>query len=63
MKVTVCDCDEVVRDMVESFTVNELIDGACVSLFVTVTLSWAVARLPAASATVAVTVSVVDPNE
>jgi len=63
VKVTVCDCEDVVSEIVESLTVNELMEGAWVSVLVTVTLSCAVDRLPAASPTVAVTVSVVLPNE
>ena len=39
------------------------IDGACVSVLVTVTVMSAVAVFPAASCTVAVSISLVDPNE
>ena len=61
--ITDCVCDDVVSDIVESFTENDDILGCCVSVFVIVMLTDAVDVLPAESLTVKVYVCVVVPNE
>jgi len=63
LNVTVWDCELVVSTTVLSFTVKLEIDGACVSVLFTVTVTVSVAWLPAASVTVRVRVSEVEPNE
>jgi hypothetical protein len=63
LKVTVWDCELVVSTTVLSLTVKLEIDGACVSVLFTVTDTVSVAWFPAASVTVKVRVSEVDPKE
>ena len=60
-KVTVCEVLLLVRLTEESSTVNDEIDGAWLSVLVTVTLSFNVEELPAASVATQTCVAVVEP--
>ena len=63
VKVTVCDCEEVLSSIVESSALTEVIVGFWLSTFRIVTGRFTVAVFPAASLTVTVLALVWEPNE
>ena len=62
LKLTDTLCEEVVKEIELLFEVKDVIDGASVSILVTVILIDLVAKLPASSAATAVKLSIVSPK-